>query len=278
MNFGIADIREMTGAMSQYPGMEYDGYVLSFIFRRLAYIFDKLRVRRKDDFILKLEDDAFREQVKTLMCVEATEMFRDPSFWRTLRDKILINSQEENQVIWFPKTSSGEEPFSLSIILEEMELSNRYKIICSCPTKTILDKITNGEINNKNFDVNQTNYKRLEKFDKFSDYIRDEGNEKAINEVVLENIDPILGSYQLDSNQTSGVELILYRNESLYLSSKKAETIYNNLVGQLKPGGYLIIGVKDYLPKSVEERLKRVDSNERIYQKITSQKSIEYGF
>lgn len=263
--------------MSQYSGMEYSDYVLSFMFRRLTYVFDKLRIRKKEDFINNLEDDAFREQVRSLMCVEATEMFRDPSFWRTLRDKLLVDNDIESENIWFPKTSSGEEPFSLSIILHELGLDNKYNIICSCPTKTILTKIENGEINNSNIDLNKTNYKRLEKFDQFASYLDERDGEKVVNSSVLSNIQCVDGAYNLE-DKMGDVGFILYRNESLYLNSKKSKIIYNELVDKLKPGGYLAIGVKDNLPKSVQERLRQIDKNERIYQKFKTQKNKEYGF
>lgn len=277
MNFGIAEIRELTDAMSKYPDMDYRGYVLSFLTRRLSFVFDQLKIRKKEKFIEELNDTQFRDKVKSLMCVEATEMFRDPSFWRTLRDKILKQISSENNTIWFPKTSSGEEPYSLSIILHESELADNLKILCSTPSPILQDKIIKGKFNNSRIDINQTNYRRLENKDDFSSYIENVENEKFVNNIVLKNIECIVENCKTASDKKN-IGLIMFRNESLYLSSREAEEVYNLLIDQLSPGGFLVVGVKDSIPKSIENRLEREDNNERIYKKLKSNQSINYGF
>ncbi len=277
MNLGIAEIRELTTAMSKYPDMDYSEYILSFLARRLSYVFKQLKIKRKEKFIEKLEEEEFRDRVKALMCVETTEMFRDPSFWRTLRDKILDKIPNNSNIIWFPKTPSGEEPYSLSIILHESDLTEKFKILCSTPSAFLKNKIESGEFNISNIDLNQTNYRRLENKENFPKYIENVNNKRLVSNTVLKNIDCIIETVK-NSSDKKNIGLIMYRNESLYLNSNEAEVVYNLLIDQLSVGGYFVVGVKDAIPKSIKNRLEKVDNNERIYKKIKSNQKKDYGF
>ena len=170
MNFGIAELKEITVFMSKYPDMDYSNYTLSFLARRLSLIFNTLRIKHVESFYQNLGDAEFRERVKTLMCVAVTEMFRDPAFWRNLRSKILKNLPENSDAIWLPLASGGEEAYSLSILLKEKGMDENFKILCNNPTSFLSDQIHKGILDNKQMDVNQTNYRRLEDQDNFQNY------------------------------------------------------------------------------------------------------------
>lgn len=80
------------------------------------------------------------------MCVDVTEMFRDPSLWRVLNDEYfpqLINNTP-NFKIWFPEVSSGEELYSTAIVLKKLNLLNNVQFIVSSISEKNLENVKTG--------------------------------------------------------------------------------------------------------------------------------------
>lgn len=277
MNFGIAELKEITVAMSKYPDMDYSNYTLSFLARRLSLIFNTLKVRQVESFYQNLEDADFRDKVKSLMCVAVTEMFRDPAFWRTLRSKILKNLPEKADSIWLPLASGGEEAYSLSILLKEKGMDEDFRILCNNPTSFLSEQILQGVIDNKQMDINQTNYRRLEDQDNFQNYFNHTEKVVSVRSEITKNIECVTGDFANHLPHNRNVGVILFRNISLYYNPRMAESMYKILVDQLMPGGYLVIGIKDSLPKSIEDKLIVVDEADRIYQKPVLKRKENYA-
>lgn len=277
MNFGIAELKEITVFMSKYPDMDYSNYTLSFLARRLSLIFNTLRIKHVESFYQNLGDAEFRERVKTLMCVAVTEMFRDPAFWRNLRSKILKNLPENSDAIWLPLASGGEEAYSLSILLKEKGMDENFKILCNNPTSFLSDQIHKGILDNKQMDVNQTNYRRLEDQDNFQNYFDHNDKVITVSPEITKNIECVTGDFATHLPHNRNIGAILFRNISLYYSPRMAESIYRVLIEQLMPGGFFVVGIKDNLPKSVEEGLIVIDEADRIYQKPILKRKQNYA-
>lgn len=267
MNFGINDIKEITASMAAYPAMDYSNYALSFLKRRLSYLFNQLNIRRKDQFYDRLKLPEFREKVLFHMCVETTEMFRDPAFWRTLRDKILGHLPEGCQNIWVPVAASGEELFSIAILLHENNLSHQYKIIGQSPSAERCAYIQHGKLNARHDDVNQTNYKRLEDKNAYQDYIRRDNGFCLLEEPFRKNIDCRNTSFPDTLPVEDGIGLILFRNVSIYYNQRLTHQVFTQMIEKLMPGGFLVIGTKEQLPSALKEGLIEVDATEKIYKK-----------
>jgi chemotaxis protein methyltransferase CheR len=263
--FGIKEIKELTNAMMVYPNMDYTNYSLSFLNRRFSFVFNQLNIKRREQFLSQLSNADFRDRVITNMVVESTEMFRDPAFWRMFRDK-LVDQLPDNTIIWLPNESSGEETYSVSVILHEKKISTSFKIICNNPSSEICNSINNGHLNGKHFDINQTNYRRLEENDSFDDYFRVENGHIVVNECLRENIkcEPGILSNTIPEGNIS---VIIFRNAAIYYNHKLTDAVFNILYEKLMPGGYLIIGVKEQLPESVAYKMTLLDEAEKIYRK-----------
>ena len=265
MNLGINEIKELTNAMLVYPNMDYTNYSLSFLNRRLSFVFNQLNIKRKDQFLSQLSNAGFRERIITYMVVESTEMFRDPAFWRIFRDK-LLPELPENTVIWLPNESSGEETYSVSVVLSEKNASSNYQIVCNNPSLEICNCIINGLLNSKHFDVNQTNYRRLEENDFFNEYFSIQNNQIIVCHKLRENITCKHG-FISNTIPDGKVSLILFRNTSIYYNQRLTFTIFNILYEELMPGGYLIIGIKEQLPEAISNKMILIDEAEKIYKK-----------
>lgn len=253
--------------MAEYPHMDYSNYALSFLKRRLSYLFSQLNIRRKERFFESLKQTDFREKVTYHMCVDTTEMFRDPAFWRTLRDKILDKIPVDGKNFWIPMAASGEEMFSLAILLHENQLSHKYQIIGQTPSLERCNYILEGKINARHDDVNQTNYKRLEDQNVYQNYIQRDNGFCWLDEKVRQNIDCRHESFLISTPSEESIGLILFRNISIYYNTRLTQLVFKRVIDKLMPGGFLVIGTKEQLPAAFKDELIEVDALEKIYKK-----------
>jgi chemotaxis protein methyltransferase CheR len=262
---GINDIKTVASEMSRYDNMDYTGYSFSFLKRRLAYVFDKLKVRKLVAFSDRLKDDGFREDVKYHMAVGVTEMFRDPGFWRSVRHNIFPVLGNEFTV-WFPDTPSGEELFSFLILLKESNLSDSVKIVFQHSSEKICREISEGIMDFKNTELNHSNYRRLEESDRFEHYFAEDNGHLKLDKELLKNCSfRVVAPGEVEGDEM--FNLIIFRNSGINYSFGGREELFKNIVGHLNPGGFFAIGLKETVPASLKNNLVMVDEKESIYRK-----------
>ncbi|MFW6267645.1 MAG: CheR family methyltransferase [Marinilabiliaceae bacterium] len=257
--------------MARYEGMNYTGYNFSFLKRRLGHVFAELKVRRLPQFIERLSDESFRDLVRYHMAVNVTEMFRDPGFWRSLRIQVLPHFRSRDWRVWFPDATSGEEVFSLAIILKEDGLLDQAEIVCHHPSSEKCREISEGVFYHKNEETNLNNYRRLEENDQFEDYfIRTNGQVKFRDDLLHKA--RFFPEWFTDLGEDEKFDLIIFRNSAINFTFQRRDEVLQKVVEHLQPGGFLAIGVKEPLPVALRNILIPVDEKESIYKLPDSQK------
>ena len=270
VSLSINDIKNVTGEMARYKGMDYTGFNFSFLKRRLGHVFSELRIRRLPQFIERLEDESFRELVHYHMAVNVTEMFRDPGFWRSLRTHVLPGFRGKTLRIWFPDTTSGEEIFSLVIILKEDGLLDMASMVCHHPSVQKCQEVAQGEFQAGNEETNLNNYRRLEENDQFEEYFSRPQGQIKFRDELLKNIE-FISQWFLDYDEEEKFDLIIFRNSTINLTLQRRDEVIHKVAEHLEPGGFLAMGVKERLPDSLSGTLVTVDEKESIYRKPESQ-------
>lgn len=160
----IADLKRITELIQKKHGYDFRNYAMSSFKRRMLRILE-LKGLSIEALLKKLNDQpGFIEEFLDELTVNVTEMFRDPSFWRVMRDEIipgiLLNHKEFK--IWHAGCSSGEEVFSMTILLKEMGILDNVTSIATDLDVNILDKAKSGSYPIKNMELNEKNYIRFE--------------------------------------------------------------------------------------------------------------------
>ncbi len=135
----ISDLRRITELVKEQYKYDFTNYAMSSFRRRILRIMELYKFGSADLLIKRLKDDkSFFDEFIAEITVNVTEMFRDPPFWRELRDNVIPNILLNHNTIsiWHAGCSSGEEVFSMAILLKEMGILNKAKIIA-----TDIDKI-----------------------------------------------------------------------------------------------------------------------------------------
>jgi len=264
--FSIREVKEISSMMAESTGIPYDHAPVSFLKRRLAYIYRKHNIRNTDIFKQMLETEEYKRLLLYDFPVDTTEMFRDPGFWRYLRSLLKCLNVDDRINVWFPDVSTGEEVFSFLILVNELGIRDKFSIICQHPSEQRLNEVKNGIMNKKNIKVNSGNYVRIEGTGVFEDYYASEDTVFTVHSSLLKNIHTVQGHF-LNTGAPENVGIVMFRNIMLYYDKEVSEMCVEKLGNALLPGGIMAIGTKEQLPGPFVEKLECINSKEKIFRK-----------
>ncbi|HCW06861.1 MAG TPA: chemotaxis protein CheR [Cytophagales bacterium] len=266
----IADLKRITELIYSKYGYDFRNYAMSSFKRRILRI-TELKNLSIESLIKKLtESPAFINEFLDELTVNVTEMFRDPSFWRVMRDEIipgiLLNHKTFN--IWHAGCSSGEEVISMAILLKEMGILNDVSLYATDLDVNILEKAKSATYYAKNMDLNEKNYIRFEGKYSLRDYYKEENGKVIFDKNLLVNTtfrkhDLVMGEI------FNKCDLILCRNVMIYFNQTLQNEVLKKFHESLFKYGYLAIGSKESLIWcDVANRFLVANNEEKVYKKI----------
>jgi chemotaxis protein methyltransferase CheR len=267
----IAELKKITELVKEKYRYDFSNYAMSSFKRRIQRILELYKFPNTEFLIKKLTDDSvfFRDFLSEIT-VNVTEMFRDPSFWRVLRDSIFPNIMLNNNniSIWHAGCSSGEEVLSMTILLKEMDILDKVKIIATDIDTDILNKAKSGVYPIKNMELNRKNYIRFEGKSSLEDYYKEENGKAILDKSLLENVS--FREHNLVNNAPfSKFDLILCRNVMIYFNQQLQNNVLKMFHESLFKYGYLIVGNKESLIWcDVANKFIVVNNEEKIYKKV----------
>jgi len=225
-----------------------------------------------DNLIKKLNDTPiFINEFLDELTVNVTEMFRDPSFWRVMREEIIpaILLNHKQFKIWHAGCASGEEVLTMTIMLKEMGILHDVTIIATDLDVNILERAKSGTYPVKNMELNEKNYIRFQGTSSaLKDYYKEDNGYAVFNKELLANVsfrkhDLVLGEI------FNKFDLILCRNVMIYFNQTLQNDVLKKFHESLFKYGYLAIGSKESLIWcDYANRFIVVNNEEKIYKKI----------
>jgi chemotaxis protein methyltransferase CheR len=266
----IADLKKITELIQKKHGYDFRNYAMSSFKRRMLRMLE-LKSMSIDTLLKKLNDQpGFIEEFLDELTVNVTEMFRDPSFWRIMRDEIipgiLLNHKEFK--IWHAGCSSGEEVFSMAIMLKEMGILDQVTTIATDLDTNILDKAKLGTYPIKNMELNEKNYIRYEGKKSLKEYYKEENGKAIFDKDLVKNV-----SFRKHDLVTGEIfnkfDLILCRNVMIYFNQALQNDVLKKFHESLFKYGYLAIGSKESLIWcDIATKFIVVNNEEKVYKKI----------
>jgi chemotaxis protein methyltransferase CheR len=271
---GIVETRNVIKAIFDTYGYDFRDYALTSFKRRLEDAITKNGLKDAEGLIYRLQSNKdFFELFLKDITPETTEMFRDPSLWRVLREEIVPELAKSNSKvkIWVAAFDSGEELFSLCILLKEMNLLDRFQIFASAFSDDITKKISSGRIDAKQLEVNEANYERSNGKAKYSDYytLLPANGSITIDPSLIQGV-TFIKQNTLYNSAPSAMKLVLFRNQIIYFNQILQDKILNEIHGSIIPGGYLVLGAKETLENTnSSNKFTVTNESEKIYKKKT---------
>ncbi len=272
VDLGIVDIREVFKIVQKQYGFDLSNFALTSFKYRLEYIMAKNNLGTVDALIYSLkEKPSFFHRFIAQLSVPSTEMFRDPSLWRWLREEHFSKLEEKhllNYKIWLPNCSSGGELFSLCILLKEMELLDKVKIFATSWSQENIDFIKSGEYNLKKIEISKENYVRFQGDNKMDDYFQKEGYKIYRDKSLIEKVEFICDDISY-ANAPRNVKIILMRNALIYYNPNLQREIMLKMYEQMSVNGLIVLGTGENIESdhTTISNFDRVTTQENVYKR-----------
>ena len=215
-----------------------------------------------------LNDSTFASHLLQDLSITVTEMFRDPGFYRSLRENVVpILKTYPFIKIWHAGCATGEEAYSMAIVLKEEGLYDRTTIYATDFNQQALNRAKEGIFSNKTMKEYTTNYQLSGGKESFADYYTSDYNNVIMNQSLKKNI--LWANHNLVTDSVfAEVHLILCRNVLIYFDRNLQNTVQNLFYASLINGGILCLGSKETLSSTdVFEEYTEVDKKQRIFKK-----------
>ncbi|WP_044202778.1 protein-glutamate O-methyltransferase CheR [Flammeovirga sp. OC4] len=267
----IAELRRLTQYIDDNFDYDFKNYAMSSFTRRVRRVIELYKFTSVEALIKKFKNNpSFFQEFVSEITVNVTEMFRDPTFWSSLRDEIIPDVIKEHRKIsiWHAGCSSGEEVISMCILLKELDCLESATIVATDIDQSIINKAKKASFSAKNMELNKQNYERYGgKNDFLSYFVEDEGffyiKPELIERVSFRVQDLVKG------NPFSKFDLILCRNVMIYFNQTLQNEVLKKLHGSLFKYGNLAIGSKESLIWcDIANKFVVVNNEEKIYKKI----------
>lgn len=267
----IAELRRLTQYIDDNFDYDFKNYAMSSFTRRVRRVIELYKFNSVETLIKKLKNEpTFFQEFVTEITVNVTEMFRDPTFWCSLKDEIIPEIIKEHRKIsiWHAGCSSGEEVISMCILLYELGCLENATIIATDIDHSIINKAKKASFSSKNMELNRQNYERFGGTNDFLSYFIEEDGFFHIKPSFIDKV-----SFRVQDlvkgNPFSKFDLILCRNVMIYFNQTLQNEVLKKLHGSLFKYGNLAIGSKESLIWcDIANKFVVVNNEEKVYKKI----------
>ena len=264
-----AELEEILNMIMQYYGYDFRDYSAASVKRRLSRFMEVFAMQSVFDLKYSLiNNKEYFGPLLQYITVNVTEMFRDPEFYQMLREQVLpMLSAYPSFKIWHAGCSTGEEVFSMCILLEEEGLLNRARIYATDIDPSNLEKARKGIITLPLMKQYTQNYHASGGKRDFSNYYTARYERAIIDRRLTEHI--VFSRHNLASESSfNEFHLIICRNVLIYFNKDLQKRVFKLFFDSLIPKGFLAIGIKESLLFSgLKEQFDTIDIKTKIYKR-----------
>jgi chemotaxis protein methyltransferase CheR len=265
-----SELKELVEAIKLVYGYDFTDYSEASLKRRVDHFITTHKISSFSDLAkCLLKDESFFEQFVQEITINVTEMFRDPPFFKSLREKVIDRlATYPFFKIWIAGCSTGEEVYSMAIMLREEGLLERSVIYATDINQKALQQ-SNEVIMALDLMQNYTsNYIKAGGKKSFSDFYHAKYNGAMLDKSLKQNIVFSVHNLAVDSSFNE-FQIILCRNVLIYFNQTLQNKVINLFYESLSPFGYLCLGNKESLLFSdKQKKFENVDRREKIFMKI----------
>ena len=259
----------LEGVFRHY-GYDFRDYAPSSVRRRLRHLMLGAGLTSISDLTERvLHDPAWLDRLVAAFSINVSAMFRDPSFYRAFRERLVPILRTYPFVrIWHAGCSTGEEVYSLAILLQEEGLYDRCRIYATDMNEAVLRKARDGIVPLTAMKAYTSNYIQAGGARAFSEYYTAEYDSAIFRPWLRRNI--VFAQHNL-AMDTSFNELhaIVCRNVMIYFNRALQSRVVDLFSASLVRLGFLCLGNKESLKGTRgEAAYDVVDAEERIYRKV----------
>lgn len=262
-----AEISKLIGAIRARYGYDFSGYSATSLQRRILYFAGRLGISNLAEIATRVErDPEFFRDFLSEVTVNVTEMFRDPSVYAAIRSELVPVLRTYPSIrIWHAGCATGEEAYSMAILLEEEGLYDRSLIYATDISPRALARAKEAVYPAEQIRKATLQYQQTGGREPFSKYYAACGGAVQMVPSLKRNI--VFGQHNLATDEVfSEMHLVLCRNVLIYFDRPLQSRVLDLLKRSLVRRGYLCLGTKESLEFSgIERAFEPVRKQERLY-------------
>ena len=256
-------------AISRKYGYDFRNYAKASIKRRIMNVLSSSGLKTISEMQHKLlYEKEFFDTLLVKLSVNVTEMFRDPSFYKALREEVIPQLKPRPFIkIWHAGCATGEEVYSMAILLKEENLYEKSWIYATDFNEQVLKKAREGIYPIDMLKKYSYNYQRAGGAASLADYYTARYDFVIMENSLKRNI--VFSDHNL---VTDGVfaetDLILCRNVLIYFDAKLQNHVFKLFRDSLSEQGFLCLGSKETVKFSeYADDFEDTVGKEKIYRK-----------
>jgi chemotaxis methyl-accepting protein methylase len=263
------EIKLLLEGLYQLYGYDFRSYVRGSIGRR---ILNRMKAERLPTITALLEkvlhEPGVLERLLNDFSIRMTEMYRDPSFFAAFRKEVVPLLRELPEIrIWHAGCATGEEVYSMAILMQEEGLWEKTKIYATDMNEQALIAAQNGAFPLKKMQQYTKNYLKAGGKMAFSEYYTTDHQFAYFSPSLNENL--IFAQHNLVSDSSfNEFQVILCRNVMIYFDNTLQQQVHGLFFDSLADGGFIGLGSKESI-LGMPKGMKYVEFNpcEKIYRK-----------
>lgn len=254
----------------RYYGFDFRNYALASLKRRIWKTIQSERLTTVSGLQEKiLHNPAYLERFLLGVSVNVTTMFRDPSFYISFRNKVVPLLRTYPFIrIWHAGCSTGEEVYSMAILLEEEGIYNRCRIYATDMNEVVIKKAKTGIFSLKDMKEYTQLYHQAGGKKSFSEYYTAAYDNAIFRSSIKDNI--VFAHHNLATdNSFNEFNVILCRNVMIYFNSHLQERVHKLFHESLGMFGVLGLGHQESLHFTpYEKHYEAIESSDKLYRRV----------
>lgn len=263
------EIKLLLEAIFLKYGYDFRNYAVAHIKRRLEQRKSLSKLKSYSEMQHRIiYDENFFNYLLLDLSINVTEMFRDPWFYKDVRNTIIPHLKTYPFIkVWHAGCSAGQEVYSMGIVLEEEGMKERTQVYATDYNELILEKAKAGIYPIDVIREYTANYIQSGGRESFSDYYTADDQNVILKKSLREKV--LFSSHNLVTDGVFGeMNVIFCRNVLIYFNKELQERVFQLFYESLCPGGFLCLGSKETLRFSkVAEHFEIVAEKAKIYRK-----------
>jgi chemotaxis protein methyltransferase CheR len=258
----------LEGIWQRY-GYDFRSYAEASMERRLRHFLATSGCTGFGEMIPRLlRDPDFAARLIRDLSVPVTEWFRDPFVYRAVRDNVVPMLRTWPHIkIWHAGCASGEEVYSLAIVLDEEGIFDRTTIYATDINADVLERARQGIYDIGKMKEATVCYQQAGGRKSFSDYYHAKYDAAAVNARLKERI--VFAAHNLATDAAFGeMHLVFCRNVLIYFKRTLQDRALGLFAESVVPGGFLCLGTREDIEfTSARDSFDEVERSARIYRR-----------
>jgi chemotaxis protein methyltransferase CheR len=264
------DIQNIIDEIKDHYGFDFNDYAVESFKRRISRVFVLGKFNNFAQFSERLKSDKdFAQFLLQQLTVNVTEMFRDPTFFKYLREVILPELAGVKFIrIWHAGCSTGEEVYSMAILLKEAGLLDKSLLYATDINPEVLEGARQGIFPLSKMKQYSVNYHLSGGKEEFSKYYSALYSHAKFDSGLTSKM--VFAMHNLVSDRSfNEFHLIVCRNVLIYFNRNLQEKVFSLFTDSLASGGFLALGTKETIKFSaLSPKYVKLETQEKVWRKV----------